>query len=65
MSLVYFAGQFSHAFRKTPADGDFRVNGGHGGTSAFEAHPDGSLVDFDDGAGSRFADAILNSAARR
>jgi len=30
-SLVFFDGEFSHAVRKTPADGDFRVQQRHGG----------------------------------
>lgn len=32
LSLVYFDGTYSHAVRKTPAAGDFRVQVGHGGT---------------------------------
>ena len=31
-SLVFFQGEFSHALRKFPADGDFRVQQVHGGT---------------------------------
>jgi glutathione synthase/RimK-type ligase-like ATP-grasp enzyme len=31
-SLVYFAGEFSHAIRKRPAAGDYRVQDHHGGT---------------------------------
>lgn len=30
-SLIFFDGEFSHAVRKTPADGDFRVQQHHGG----------------------------------
>ncbi|MFC5596979.1 ATP-grasp domain-containing protein [Deinococcus cellulosilyticus] len=30
-SLVFFNGHFSHAFLKTPGEGDFRVQGMHGG----------------------------------
>jgi glutathione synthase/RimK-type ligase-like ATP-grasp enzyme len=30
-SLIYFGGQFSHAIRKLPADGDYRVQEHHGG----------------------------------
>ena len=30
-SLLYFAGEFSHAVCKTPASGDFRVQQNHGG----------------------------------
>ena len=32
VSLVYFGGRFSHAIRKRPANGDFRVQDQHGGT---------------------------------
>lgn len=32
VSLMYFGGGYSHAVRKTPAPGDFRVQVGHGGT---------------------------------
>jgi len=32
VSLVYFGGHFSHAIRKQPAAGDFRVQEMHGGT---------------------------------
>jgi glutathione synthase/RimK-type ligase-like ATP-grasp enzyme len=32
LSLVYFAGQFSHAARKTPRRGDYRVQSQFGGT---------------------------------
>ena len=32
-SLVFLAGQFSHAVVKRPADGDFRVQEEHGGTA--------------------------------
>lgn len=31
LSLVYLGGELSHAVRKTPADGDFRVQAQHGG----------------------------------
>jgi glutathione synthase/RimK-type ligase-like ATP-grasp enzyme len=31
LSLVFFEGQFSHAVRKTPAEGDIRVQPEHGG----------------------------------
>jgi glutathione synthase/RimK-type ligase-like ATP-grasp enzyme len=31
-SLIYFAGAFSHAIRKQPAAGDYRVQDHHGGT---------------------------------
>jgi len=31
-SLVYLGGRYSHAVRKTPAAGDFRVQSDHGGT---------------------------------
>ncbi len=32
VSLVFFGGKLSHAVRKVPADGDFRVHVEHGGT---------------------------------
>jgi glutathione synthase/RimK-type ligase-like ATP-grasp enzyme len=32
LSLVYFDGELSHAIRKTPAEGDIRVQPEHGGT---------------------------------
>ncbi len=31
LSLIFFDGQFSHAVRKTPAEGDIRVQPEHGG----------------------------------
>jgi glutathione synthase/RimK-type ligase-like ATP-grasp enzyme len=31
-SLIYFGGQFSHAIRKIPAEGDYRVQEHHGGS---------------------------------
>lgn len=40
ISLLFFAGRFSHAVRKTPAPGDFRVQSDHGGTRALvDPHP--------------------------
>ncbi len=53
-SLVYFAGEFSHSVRKTPARGDFRVQGEHGGTVHTELSP---------AAARRAADAIVAHAA--
>ena len=44
VSTVFVAGEASHAFRKLPADGDFRVNSGHGGHSQAEA-VDAQLAD--------------------
>lgn len=38
-SLVFFAGGFSHAVRKRPAPGDFRVQAEHGGSSELRAPP--------------------------
>lgn len=32
LSLIFFGGRFSHAVRKRPANGDFRVQAEHGGT---------------------------------
>lgn len=40
-SLVFFNGHFSHAFLKTPGEGDFRVQGMHGGqTHGIEVEQD-------------------------
>jgi glutathione synthase/RimK-type ligase-like ATP-grasp enzyme len=39
LSLVYFGGRISHAVRKLPADGDFRVQEEHGGTTVAVAPP--------------------------
>ena len=33
LSLIYFGGRFSHALRKVPAAGDFRVQVQHGGAN--------------------------------
>jgi hypothetical protein len=33
-SLIFLGGEFSHAVRKTPRDGDYRVQHNHGGSSA-------------------------------
>jgi hypothetical protein len=43
-SLMFFEGRFSHAVLKRPADGDFRVQQEHGGTSV-GAPPPAALVD--------------------
>jgi glutathione synthase/RimK-type ligase-like ATP-grasp enzyme len=42
-SLLYFAGEFSHAVIKRPAKGDYRVQGEHGG-SAEPAQPDAATL---------------------
>ncbi|MEO8809286.1 MAG: hypothetical protein ABI386_03470 [Rhodanobacter sp.] len=42
-SLLYFAGQFSHAVLKHPAEGDYRVQGEHGGRT-MAARPDGPTL---------------------
>ena len=34
LSLVFLGGEFSHAVRKTPRHGDYRVQDNHGGTAA-------------------------------
>jgi glutathione synthase/RimK-type ligase-like ATP-grasp enzyme len=34
LSLVFLGGEFSHAVRKTPRQGDYRVQDNHGGTAA-------------------------------
>ncbi|MBE2254481.1 MAG: hypothetical protein IAE78_33440 [Myxococcus sp.] len=38
-SFVFFSGRFSHAVRKAPREGDFRVQAEHGGTSRLAAPP--------------------------
>lgn len=38
-SLVFFAGRFSHAVRKLPKGGDFRVQPDHGGSSGLAEAP--------------------------
>jgi glutathione synthase/RimK-type ligase-like ATP-grasp enzyme len=43
-SLVFFSGAFSHAVRKQPKDGDFRVQPDHGGSSGLAEVP-ASLVE--------------------
>jgi Prokaryotic glutathione synthetase, ATP-grasp domain. len=43
-SLIFIGGQFSHAVLKRPADGDFRVQGEHGGSSV-AMDPDDELVE--------------------
>lgn len=41
LSLVFFEGELSHAIRKTPAEGDIRVQPEHGGTvAAAEPRPE-------------------------
>ena len=42
-SLLYFAGEYSHAVLKRPAAGDYRVQGEHGG-SAELARPDAATL---------------------
>jgi glutathione synthase/RimK-type ligase-like ATP-grasp enzyme len=42
-SLLFFAGEFSHAVIKRPAAGDYRVQGEHGG-SATPARPDDTVL---------------------
>jgi glutathione synthase/RimK-type ligase-like ATP-grasp enzyme len=42
-SLLYFAGEFSHAVIKRPAAGDYRVQGEYGG-SAEPAQPDAAIL---------------------
>lgn len=43
-ALIFFDGQFSHALRKIPKRGDFRVQSDHGGTVVFEPNPPESLL---------------------
>jgi glutathione synthase/RimK-type ligase-like ATP-grasp enzyme len=38
-SLMFFGGEYSHAVRKLPKSGDFRVQAEHGGRHAFEEAP--------------------------
>ena len=42
-ALVFFAGDFSHAFQRVPVAGEYRVNSGFGGTVR-AGHPDRGLV---------------------
>ncbi len=42
-SLMFFDGEFSHAVRKMPTEGDFRVQTGFGGRSAVE-HPGDAVM---------------------
>jgi glutathione synthase/RimK-type ligase-like ATP-grasp enzyme len=42
-SLIFIGGRFSHAVLKRPADGDFRVQEAHGGSSV-AANPDPEIV---------------------
>ena len=46
VALVYFGGDFSHALLRRPAAGDFRVNGGHGGTTVALDDVDPALIAF-------------------
>jgi glutathione synthase/RimK-type ligase-like ATP-grasp enzyme len=55
ISLVYTDGGFSHAVRKRPAGGDFRVQGDFGGTVERVAPPRGVLG---------FGDAVLATVSR-
>jgi glutathione synthase/RimK-type ligase-like ATP-grasp enzyme len=41
LSLIYFDGRFSHAVRKRPPSGEFRVNSRFGATRALEIPPPG------------------------
>jgi glutathione synthase/RimK-type ligase-like ATP-grasp enzyme len=43
-SLIYFDNQFSHAIRKVPRSGDFRVQEEHGGRIE-SCHPDADLLE--------------------
>ena len=54
-SLVFVAGRFSHAVRKRPAAGDFRVQSQFGGLTVAAAPPATLVGD---------ADAVLGAAAR-
>ncbi|MFL9603558.1 RimK family alpha-L-glutamate ligase, partial [Aeromonas dhakensis] len=39
-SLIFFGGQYSHAVRKCPAEGDFRVQTHFGGSARAELPPE-------------------------
>ncbi|MEP6692205.1 MAG: hypothetical protein ABJD07_13680 [Gemmatimonadaceae bacterium] len=52
-SLVFLAGRFSHAVRKRPKAGDFRVQREHGGTATLERAPAAVIA-----AASRVLDAL-------
>lgn len=56
-SLVFFAGAFSHAVRKQPKGGDFRVQPDHGGSSGL-AHAPALLI----GAAQQIVDAAVPDA---
>lgn len=43
VSLIFFDGEYSHAVRKRPADGDFRVQENHGGRVDVY-HPDANVI---------------------
>ena len=43
-TFVFFANRFSHALRKLPKAGDFRVQTDHGGSVVFEREPPNELV---------------------
>ena len=43
-SLIFFGGQFSHAVKKYPATGDFRVQEALGGRSELEPNPPQQLI---------------------
>lgn len=55
LSLLYFNGEFSHAVRKIPAAGDFRVQTEHGGRVEAVTPTAGEL-----GAGKRVLDAMAS-----
>ena len=44
-SLCFFGGEFSHAIRKRPARGDFRVQDEHGGRAILDEPPPGLVGD--------------------
>ncbi len=44
-SLCFFGGEFSHALRKRPARGDFRVQDEHGGRAMLDEPPPGLIKD--------------------
>lgn len=55
-SLIYLGGSFSHAIRKTPKHGDFRVQEAHGGMNR-PAEPDPSQLSL----GTAVIDSLLTS----
>ncbi|MEM9891136.1 MAG: hypothetical protein AAF962_09760 [Actinomycetota bacterium] len=45
-ALIFFRGEFSHALRRQPVEGEFRVNSQYGGTTTWWSDVDPSVVEF-------------------